>query len=270
MTAPRHLIVFGDDGSPSADVVWLWLNSHGWAGWQVNVVHAVPPDPRRLTVSAEAARLHPWDPPQRRNAFAEADFGAVSQLTATGDPRLVLRSCRDATLLVIGPRGPGLLKQLHLGSTAEWLLARPPAPLVIVKSARRVRRALACMDGSPDAWRAVEALAAMPWVADTAVSVLGAPDHRADVPAAVAAAAAYLEPLARSVETQTVDQPATLAIHEVLQAGAADLVALGTRGHTGLKHLTLGSTASSVARAARCTVLVATEHPADDAHTADD
>jgi hypothetical protein len=30
-SVPR--LVFGDDGSADADVVWLWINNHSWPGW---------------------------------------------------------------------------------------------------------------------------------------------------------------------------------------------------------------------------------------------
>lgn len=257
-------VVFGDDGSAAADVVWLWLNSHRWDGWQVDVVHAELPDPARLTVVPELAKLHPWRPSRPRAAFVEAGFGTVSHLTAVGDPRVVLHACRDATLMAVGPRGPGLLKAVHLGSTTEWLLLRPPAPLVIVKSGRPVREVLMCMDGSPDAWRALRTLAAMPWVSGVQVNVLGVRDRHAEMLSSVDAAAAELQPAAAGVRTRIAEGPATRAIHGVLDRDDVDLVVLGTRGHTGLKLLALGSTASHVARAARCSVLVATEHRPDE------
>lgn len=257
-------IVFGDDESAAADVVWLWLNNHRWAGWQVDVVHAEPPDPAQLTVAPELAQLHRWQPSSPRIAFAEAGFGTLSHLSAVGDPRVVLRSCLDATLIAVGPRGPGLLKAVHLGSTTEWLLLRPPAPIVIVKSGRPVREVLMCMDGSPDAWCALRSLAAMPWLPDAAVTVLGAQDGRVDVSASVDAAAAELKPAAGGIRTRIAKAPATTAIHDVLDRDDVDLVVLGTRGHTGLKHLALGSTASHVARAARCSVLVATQLSPDE------
>jgi nucleotide-binding universal stress UspA family protein len=254
-------IVFGDDGSAAADVAWLWLNSHSWPGWVVTVVHAELPDLTRLPIDAGLTSLHEWQPRRPRQNFAEACFAEVRHLTALADPRIVLWSCQDAGLVVVGPHGPGLLKAVHLGSTAEWLLVRPPAPLLIVKSARPVRSVLACMDGSPSAWRAVRALAALPWLSTVSVTVLGAEDGRAEVLAAVPAAAAELRVVAGEVQERIAGGPATTAIHDVLDRMDVDLVVLGTRGHTGLKHLLLGSTASHVARAAQCSVLVAADCP---------
>jgi nucleotide-binding universal stress UspA family protein len=262
MTASRR-VVFGDDDSPSADVVWLWLNNHRWPGWQADVVRAELPDPSWLPVPADLATLHAWDPPQPRVAFAEAGFAAVRHLTAVADPRLVLQSCRDAALLAVGPRGRGWLKAIHVGSTTEWLLLRPPAPLVIVRSARPVRHVLVCVDGSPHAARAVSTLAYLPWLAEVSVTVVGVEDRRTDVPASCRAAAEELQPLSAGVDVRITEGPPTPAIHEMLDSKDTQLVVLGTRGHTGLKTLTLGSTASSVARVASCSALVATAHDAD-------
>lgn len=254
-------IAFGDDGSPAADVAWLWLNSHDWSGWDVAVLHAEVPDLGRLPLDTAVTTLHEWQPPNPRRAFAEAGFASVRHLTAVGDPRIVLSSCRDVGLMVIGPHGPGLLKAVHLGSTAEWLLVRPPSPLLIVKSARPVRSVLVGMDGSASAWLAVRTLAALPWLNATSVTVLGAEDGRPEVRAAVPAAADELRPVAAGVTVQLAGGSATEAIHDVLDRTDVDLVVLGTRGHTGLKHLVLGSTASHVARAARCSVLIAADQP---------
>ncbi len=254
-----HRIAFGDDGSPSADVAWLWLNTHAWSGWEVAVVRAEVPDLSQLPFDTAVTRLHEWQPPSPRSAFAEAEFARVRHLMAVGDPRIVLSSCRDVRLIVIGPHGPGLLKAVHLGSTAEWLLARPPSPLLIVKSARPVRSVLVGMDGSASAWLAVRTLAALPWLSGVRVTVLGAEDGRPEVRAAVSASADELRTVAAGVTVRMAGAPAATAIHDVLDRTDVDLVVLGTRGHTGIKHLLLGSTASHVARAARCSVLVAAD-----------
>ena len=53
-----------------------------------------------------------------------------------------------------------------------------------------------------------------------------------------------------------------LAAHEIVQAAKgmdADLVIIATHGHSGLRHLVIGSTAERVVRAAPCPVLVVRE-----------
>ena len=67
--------------------------------------------------------------------------------------------------------------------------------------------------------------------------------------------------------------PATVPVFPVVRHGApweeithvakdrkADLIVIGTRGYTGLKHMVLGSTAEKVVRYAGCPVLVVREY----------
>ena len=53
----------------------------------------------------------------------------------------------------------------------------------------------------------------------------------------------------------TVCEPAAPAIVAQAESLPADLVVMGTRGHTGLKHVVLGSVAERVVRTAPCPVL---------------
>jgi len=76
-------------------------------------------------------------------------------------------------------------------------------------------------------------------------------------------AADELQARGLKVETELVDG---IAAHEIVEAAArhaGDLIVIGTRGHTGLEHLLLGSVAESVVREAECPVL--TIHPGDEA-----
>ena len=52
-----------------------------------------------------------------------------------------------------------------------------------------------------------------------------------------------------------IDQPAALAIKGEADRRGADLIVMGTRGLTGLKHVALGSVADRVVRTASCPVL---------------
>lgn len=52
-----------------------------------------------------------------------------------------------------------------------------------------------------------------------------------------------------------IERPAWAAILEEAEKLPADLIVMGTRGLTGIKHVALGSTAERVVRKARCPVL---------------
>jgi nucleotide-binding universal stress UspA family protein len=75
-------------------------------------------------------------------------------------------------------------------------------------------------------------------------------------------ATARVEELARGLAAESVEavgiavpEAASLAIVAQAQSLPADLIVMGTRGNTGLKHVALGSVAERVVRAAPCPVL---------------
>ena len=262
-TSPR--LVVGDDGSPAADVVWLWVNNHRWPGWRISVVSARVPE-IGPPVGAERGTLHPWEPPHPRQLLT-GDEVEVEHLFAETDPRLALDSCADASLVAVGPRGHGLLKHLHIGSTTEWLIGahRPLAPVVVVRSARVTKDILFCTDGSAHARSALEALLGLPWLTTCRVSVLGVNDRRNKTEAAVEQAAAILrEHGVDQVKHEVVEAlPHTAefdlrsVILNAVAEQAPDLVALGARGTGGIRGLLVGSVTAAVVHQAPCSVLVA-------------
>ena len=247
-------LLFGDDGSPGADAAWLWINSQPWPGWRVEIVTASVPE-FLAHIPAERSETHVWEPPNPRIAFTEAHFGDVAHLAVEKDPRLALSRAVD--LLVIGPRGPGLEKSLHLGSTAEWLLLHPPAPMVIARHGSRVRTIVLAHDGSAHADLVTDVLCRLPWIESTAVTVVCVDDRRVDVARAVDGATAKLEAAGAVVSAVIDTGKPTAKLFDHLELARPDLVAMGTRGLTGLKRLRVGSTAGAIARAATCSVLLA-------------
>ncbi len=258
-SSPRRLL-FGDDGSPAADVAWLFIASHRWTGWNAEVLFVEVPE-LPAPVDATEREPRPWSPAHLRTGGNAIGLGEVCYLTATGDPRLIL-SHRANDLLVIGPRGPGLFKTLHLGSTAEWMLQRPPSPLLIARHGHKVTSALVCTDGSVHAERAIDTLAELPWMSSVDVTILVVDDYRVDVGGASDRAQSKLSDVARSSAVYFESGNPTHAIMHHLINNPADLVVMGTSGLTGLRHL--GSTASAVTHAAPASVLVACEVTAID------
>ena len=261
MAADQPLLVFGDDGSTGADVAWLWVNNQPWPGWRVDVVHATLP-PVGPPLPPERSQLHEADSDDGRRLLG--DSGEVRHLTAEADPREVLGGMTDASLLVVGARGRGLFKALRLGSTSDWLLQCPPAPLLIVRSGGPVRTVVACVDGSVHARKAVAALAELPLVAGCRVIVLSVGRAGGELPADVSETAEMLRDAGAEVEIldRTPDplEPFYDVRNMILDVAAdngADLLVFGTRGLSGWQSLGVGSIASALARHAPMSVLMA-------------
>ena len=238
-------IVFGDDGSTSADLAWLWINSHAWPEWRLEVVHATDP----VVVKASTQRPEPraWAPTNPRRAFAEVQIREVELLTVDEDPRVAL--LRPADLLVIGPRGRGILKAMHVGSTAEWLMTRPPSPQVVVRHGRPTKSVVVCHDGSANACAATEALSLMPWASELMVTVVAVQDGRADVDGAIESARRSLHSAGATVRERILRGEPSDELLCYLGEHETDLVVLGATGLAGVQRLALDSPANVVAHA---------------------
>jgi nucleotide-binding universal stress UspA family protein len=256
-----HVLAFGDDRSAEADRAWKWITGHRWAGWSLEIVSADPPADMH-PVEAEEATLHPWEPDDPRDASG-AGFDTVQHLRADVDPRVALIS-KPWDLIVIGPRGSGMLKSLHLGSTADWLLREPVSPLVVARQPGPVRKILVATDGSPHARRAIHTLASFPWLEDTGVTVVTVAERRVDADAALAEARETLAVTGADVETNVLEGGATHAIIEEIDDQQPDLIVMGARGHGRLRRMVVGSTAAAIAGSIDRSILVAHAVEGDD------
>jgi nucleotide-binding universal stress UspA family protein len=264
-------LAFGDDGSPGADMAWHWLTQQYWPGWQADVISVDPPEPSLAAVFSypPLEESHPDNP---RTAPIECGLARVRHLRTAYDPRLVLGELTEVDLTVVGARGAGLLKALHLGSTAEWLIRCPGSPVVIARGGSRVERVLVCVDGSGHSRAAVETLAAMPWVAGTRVTVVAVVEAVGETRPEAVQAADLLRSAGTDVDIRIVEPDVLaltvnprLSIHQAIKDLRPDLVVLGTQGLTGLPRLLLGSVAGFVAHQAPCSVLLARDRSTQDA-----
>lgn len=259
----KRRITFGDDGSPGADTAWGWINEQTWPDWTVDVVRVTDPDPD-ITSLFTHEPLHEIDPDDARVAAATTGIAQVRHLTTAYDPRVILCEKHDSDLMVVGARGRGLLKAMHIGSTAEWLMRCPSTPLVIARSAAPVRSVVACVDGSGHADAAIDVLAAMPWLPGCEVSIVTAVEGEDVVGAAANAAAERLATAGASTSIHLLEpDPLMIAVNtralilDAIDQLAPDLVVLGTMGRTGMPRLMVGSVAGAVAHGAKCSVLLA-------------
>ena len=248
-------LVFGDDGSPGADVAWLWINNHPWPGWRIEGWTGSS-EPPSASSWGTPPRVEAWKSPWGRAYLGDATAVDVAHFYADADPRLVLGEQENVDLLVVGV-GEHDLGSMWSGSTAEWLMRHPPAPLVIARSAAKARSVVWCVDGSRHAQRAMDAFLALPLAIGAHVRVLVVDDGRVDVDAAAAAAQAFLEAQEGEASVERTDGKPTRSILRYLAANDANLVVLGTKGLTGWRRLRVGSTAGAVVQHARCTALLA-------------
>lgn len=250
-----HTMAFGDDHSSEAAMAWQWISSHSWPGWSLEIVTAEPPEDMR-PVEEEDARLHPWDPDDPRDPEG-LGFDSVVNLRGAMDPRLALIE-KPWDLVTIGPRGSGMLKSLHLGSTADWLLRQPVSPLLIARQPDPVRKVLVATDGSPHVRRAVDTLAHLPWLDGVAVHVVTVAERRFDSDDALQSATDRLSgsgaDIVDAVERQ--GKPTRAIVDEVENVNP-DLIVMGAKGHGRIRRVVVGSTAAAIAGSLDRSILVA-------------
>lgn len=256
------VVLFGDDGSASADLAWMWICAQPWDGWRIDVLTASG----QAMPDAHAAQR--WQPPRPRELPTPPPAAALRQVRSGLDPRLALLEHPAKDLIVVGPRGRGLFKALHLGSTAEWLMHDPPAPLLIARRGRQVRTAMVCSDGSSDALAAARAFATMPWLPQVDVTAVSVQQVGLDHVAAADQAAALFAGRARSVTAAPVAPDETDVFFDVrgiilslLRAHDTDLLVLGTQGLSAWAAMRAGSIATSLAAHAPCSVFLVHNAP---------
>ncbi len=260
----ERLLVFADDSSEGADIAWAWVCAQSWPGWRAEVVTVLPEQEN------PGGAAHAWEPDRPRSAPDSSGLASIRHMVAYGDPRAVLEEV-TADLLVIGPKGAGLRKKLHLGSVAESLLTCPNSPTVIAKGPRAVRNITVAVDGSTHSRAAVQVLGTLPWAQQAHVDIVGVETGDGSATAGVEAAAETLVASGGNVEgTVLRPQEWDLTVNvrsdlsRFVEEHPCDLVAMGTQGLRGLKRLRVGSTADYLSRHVDCPVLLVRDRtPAD-------
>lgn len=184
----------------------------------------------------------------------------------------------DAQLIVMGTQGRTGLGHLLLGSVAERTLRTAPCAVLAVKEdggTEDITKILVGVDFSEPAEEALHTAAE--WAKRFGAELHVA--HAFDLPLTVItpyevavptgllqeardSANAKLDRAAERarattdrVESKLLESPAAPALAEEAERIGANLIVIGTRGHTGFKHLLLGSVAERTVRLAPCAVL---------------
>jgi nucleotide-binding universal stress UspA family protein len=190
-----------------------------------------------------------------------------------------------ADVLVVGSRGHGTIATMVLGSTAAEIVDHSPCPVLVARGSELGSIAFAD-DGSRSARSAETLLSAWPifaglpisvvTVAETAVPVAAgftpglydqvlasytrsADEAREEVRQEADTAAGRLDDAGLDARPIVLEgDPASEIVRFATERGIGTIV-MGTRGHTGLARLLLGSVARNVLLHAPCSVLIVRE-----------
>lgn len=245
----QPILLLADDGEPASDVAWAWVTSHRWAGWDLQTLTV-----RQTSMPTGADPRHSRF--ARRDPPAEAGFTASDHLEVNGDPRRVLLGRVDASLMVMGCHHPRHLVGLPAGSTTEWLLARPPAPLLIARHGHGTRSVAFCADGSPHSQRAFQAFWSLPWSTEVAVNLVSVDDGHTDVDQALKRAHAALPGDIWPAAVGRLSGSPKRELTAFVRAYQVDLVLLGARGLSGRMRTRVGSTVSALLKDGAANLMV--------------
>ena len=288
----RVKVLLAHDGSAEADVARALVGSLAWApGTIVRVVGVIEPVPADLELPPEAhAALKAALERETARRLEDVAAGlrerglAVDVVARVGRPASVIvdeASRSGAALVVVGSRGRGAIARTLLGSVAAEVIDHAPCPVLVARGPA-IRRALLAEDGSAPARAAAQLLSEWPALRGLPVHVVSVlplrlestsdpTEHHATADPREAAAVDRAREASRALAHQTAARLAAegLDAHYAVRAGdvagelvqaacefGADVIAMGTRGRTGLERLFLGSVARKVLYSAGCSVLV--------------
>lgn len=281
----RKGIVVGIDGTNAARAAIDWALAHQDAlgpirplyAWDYPIMatagtpfgYAAIPPTQEMQDAAERAALE----------FVDSLEGVDSTATTVkGDPGIALcAAADDAAALVIGTRERGPVRANMLGSVGRYCADHSPVPVVIVpdgSDAAPAARVVVGVDGSDSSYEALlwagrsfpnaQLAAVSAWQTPVDAPVLFGGDRfdltvfRAHAKALVneaadkAAAELGLEP--DQIERRVAEGDPRWVLLAAQEE--ADLLVVGRRGRSGIKHLILGSTTTSLIHQPHCPIAV--------------
>lgn len=281
-------VLFATDGSPEDQQARHFVAAASWpAGTQIELFGVMAPV--ALAVSGELLDRNARDFEHELDYLATSlprRDATVTWRDAVGQPADAIAArarAMEADLIVVGSRGRGPLATSILGSVSAGVIDRAPCPVLVARRARTERIVLAD-DGSVGAATAAALLDEWPIFGETSLQVVTVVDvgrplsvseeapllysagerlyiesldlERERARQTVAARAKALKPRARAIKTCIREGDAADEILAAAHDFAADLIVMGSRGHTGLARFFAGSVARQVLLGATCSVLI--------------
>jgi nucleotide-binding universal stress UspA family protein len=288
-------VVVAVDGSGPADDAVALVDAIAWpADAVLRVIGVIEPTVPMLGLFDSGGVLTPEVEESVTASMHQTVEGAVERLRDRGRSvegevlhgraaTTIVDDARDfgADLLVVGSRGHGTIASLLLGSVSGEVVDHAPCPVLVARTTDLARVVLAT-DGSPSAKAAERVLAAWPIFAGLPIHVLSVVDtvrpwttdllptmsglvldaYSADVREAVkheriaSDSAARLRDGHRVADWEVRAGDAAAEVITVVEDQRAELVVLGSRGHTGVTRLLLGSVARNVLSGSTSSVLI--------------
>ncbi len=287
----QDLVVAVDFSEPSRAAVARAAVLAQVVGSRLHLVHAVRPTLVHGTALPESSGEAVAELAIRamhRLQESLADQGVVTSFRVERSAEPVEAIAREvgaqrAALVVMGSHGDGRWTRFGLGSVAAGSVRALPCPVLVVKEKERaaaepIRRILVATDASRHAAAASELAVAWARVLNAELALFDAWDvpatespYSIPVPQPVErtfreralrvveqARASILEAEPEMVVRMNVQRGlAPERISQEAQRVRADLIVMGSRGHTTLDYVSLGSVAERTLRMAHCSVLVA-------------
>jgi nucleotide-binding universal stress UspA family protein len=178
---------------------------------------------------------------------------------------------RDALAVVLATRAPGTAARAIIGSVADRVVRESPRPVVIAPPGTAymrgkqltIARVLVPLDGSTLSFRSLEFLIDLPHAAEleyVLIEVVATEHDRLASNARAHASARWLRSRgAKSVDVLVVEAgDVAAAILGAVREALPDVIAMSTRGTSGIGRMVLGSVADAVVRGSELPVLLLT------------
>lgn len=275
-------ILVGADGSEHADTAVTWAaDEAARSGADLRIIAVQEPwgDPHSITPELQAAQATTYqralDQAQQSARTSHPDLRVSTVLRVGRAVEILAEASEAARMIVVGSRGRGGFSGLLLGSTSLRLITRAKAPVIVIPDLRDAERdgVVVGIDGLQPSDRALEfafAQASARGVRLTAIRVVrdpywfgGAGAYGEWLEAAFATTAELIAEQLAPWREKYPQVPVTGEARrghpaEALRhtAWRAELLVVGTRGHSMPGSLLLGSVSHGVLQHAPCPVAI--------------